>query len=90
MRFLLVTYLRKTSGQIDEQVSFSKRIRDRDLDMCNVIVDYQDKKVVKCVIEGKVVSTDFNKLDQYYKEVYPQLIKQLTDNNTNSSEIKGP
>lgn len=79
MRYLLITYLRKSSGQIDEQVGFSSRLRDKDLSSCNVIVDYKDKKVVKCVIEGKKVETDFGLMDDYYRKVYPELITQLSE-----------
>ena len=43
----------------------------------NIIVDYRERKVVKCVIESKVVPTSFEKLDEYYREVYPDLIAQL-------------
>lgn len=81
MRYLLITYLRKPGGQIDEQVAVTKRVRTSDLQMCNVIVDYQTKKVDKCVIEGKVVDTDFSKMNEYYKQVYPNLIDQLEKNN---------
>lgn len=77
MRYMLITFLRKPNGQIDEQVMFSKKIRQIDLQTCNVILDYQDKKVVKCFIEGKIVPTDFDKMNEYYKQVYPQMIDQL-------------
>jgi hypothetical protein len=77
----LITYVRKPGGQIDEQVSVSKRVRTSDIQTCNVIVDYQNKKIDKCVIEGKVVDTDFDRMNTYYKEVYPNLINQLEKNN---------
>jgi len=81
LRYLLITYVRKPGGQIDEQVSVSKRVRTSDIQTCNVIVDYQNKKIDKCVIEGKVVDTDFDRMNTYYKEVYPNLINQLEKNN---------
>ena len=81
MRYLLITYMRKPGGQIDEQVTVAKRVRTSDIQMCNVILDYQNKKVDKCVIEGKVVETDYEKMNAYYKQVYPSLIDQLEKNN---------
>ena len=81
MRYLLVTFLRKPGGQIDEQVTVSKKVRPTDISMCNVIMDYAKKKVDKCVIEGKLVETDFDKMNAYYKQVYPTLIDQLEKNN---------
>lgn len=77
MRYLLITFMRKPGGQIDEQVAVGKKVKQSDLQTCNVIVDYAEKKVVKCVVEGKVVDTDFERMDAYYKQVYPNLIGQL-------------
>ena len=77
MRYLLITFFRKPGGQIDEQVAVSKRVKPADLQMCNVILDYGSKKVQKCVIEGKVVETDWEKMSAYYKKIYPNLIDQL-------------
>lgn len=73
--------MRKANGQIDEQVAVSKRVRTSDLQTCNVIIDYEKRKLDKCVIEGKVVDTDFEKMNEYYKKVYPTLIDQLEKNN---------
>jgi hypothetical protein len=69
--------MRKAGGQIDEAVTVSKKIKPADLQTCNVIIDYADKKVEKCVIEGKFVDTDFDRMDAYYKQIYPNLIAQL-------------
>lgn len=77
MRFLLVTFLRKPGGQIDEEVRLAKRVKPADMSTCNIIVDYALKKVNKCNIEGKKIDTDFNRLNEYYKSVYPPLITQL-------------
>lgn len=77
MRYLLITFVRKPGGQIDEQIAVGKKVKQADLQTCNVIVDYAEKKVIKCVVEGKVVDTDFERMDAYYKQVYPNLIGQL-------------
>ena len=80
--------MRKPNGQIDEQVSISKRLRPADIQTCNVIMDFAKKKVEKCVVEGKTVDTDWYKLNEYYKRIYPALIDQLEKNNTESEMIK--
>lgn len=77
MRYLFITFFRKANGQIDEQVAVSKRVKPADLQTVNVIIDYATKKVEKCVIEGKVVATDFDRMNTYYKKIYPNLIEQL-------------
>lgn len=77
MRYLLITFMRKPGGQIDEMVAVSKKIKPADLQTCNVILDYANRKVEKCVIEGKKVDSDFDKMNEYYKKVYTNLIDQL-------------
>jgi hypothetical protein len=82
MRYLLITYVRKPNGQIDEQVTVSKRAKTSDIQTCNVILDYAKRKINKCVIEGKTVDTDWEKMNEYYRKVYPSLITQLENSNT--------
>jgi len=77
MRYLLITFMRKPGGQIDEQVTISKKIKPSDLQTCNVILDYAKKKVDKCVIEGKALDREWNKMHEYYLRIYPNLIAQL-------------
>jgi len=77
MRYLLITFIRKPNGQIDEFVAVSKKVKSTDLQSCNVILDYSDKKILKCVIEGKKNDTDWDRMNGYYKKIYPKLIDQL-------------
>ena len=88
MRYLLIMYVRKANGQIDEQVSISKRVRTSDIQTCNVIMDFSKKKIDKCVVEGKVVDTSWDKMIEYYRKIYPTLIDQLEKNNTESEVQK--
>lgn len=80
MRYLLITFFRQPGGAVNEQAGFSKKIRTADQQICNVILDYKDRKVLKCVIEGKKTDTTFEKMHEYYKQVYPTLIDQLEKN----------
>jgi hypothetical protein len=77
MRYLLVSFLRKRAGQIDEMVSVTKRVRTSDMNNANVILDFADKKVVKCIIENKEHNTTFEKMRDYYARIYPNLVDQL-------------
>jgi hypothetical protein len=89
LRYLLIQFLRKPGGQIDEQVTVAKRIKPADLQTCNVILDYGTKQLQKCVIEGKIVDTTFEKMDAYYKQVYPNLISQLEKEAVITANHKG-
>jgi hypothetical protein len=53
VRYLIISFLRRRGGQIDEMVATSKRVRTSDMESANVILDFADNKVVKCLIEGK-------------------------------------
>jgi len=77
MRYLLITYLRKQNGQIDEQVEISRNLRPKDMQICNVVMDFKDKKVERCFIEGKTVSKDWSQLRDYYYTVYPEVIDRI-------------
>ena len=77
MRYLIITFLRRRGGQIDEMVATGKRVRTSDLENANVILDFADKKIIKCLIEGKPHDADFDKMRDYYNRVYPNLIEQL-------------
>jgi hypothetical protein len=77
MRYLMVSFLRRKAGQIDEMVSVTKRVRTSDMESTNVILDFAEKKVVKCLIEGKDHDTTFDKMRDYYNRVYPNLVDQL-------------
>lgn len=77
MRYLLITFLRKPGGQIDEIVKIANKIKPADIQTCNVILDYGTKTIHKCVIEGNKLDTDWERMNSYYKKVYPSLIDQL-------------
>ncbi len=77
MRYLVISFWRKRAGQIDEVVALSKRVRNSDMENANVILDFANKKIVKCVIEGKNHDTTFEKMRDYYAKIYPNLIDQL-------------
>ena len=77
MRYLLITFYRKPGGQIDEQARFVKRVRNSDISMSNIIMDYGTRKVDKCVVEGNKLNKSFDELNSYYKKIYPQIVDQL-------------
>lgn len=77
MRYLLITFYRKPGGQIDEQARFVKRVRNSDVSMSNIIMDYGLRKIEKCVVEGNKLNKSFDELHDYYKKIYPQMVNQL-------------
>lgn len=88
MRYLLIQYVRKPGGQIDEQVTVSKRVKTSDIQTMNVIMDYVKQKVDKCVIEGKALEREWDGMNDYYKKIYPSLIEQLEKEAAITAKIK--
>lgn len=82
MRYMLITYIKKANEQIDEQVQLSNNLKERDITTCNVILDFKDKKVEKASVNGNPIPKDWTKIVDYYKQVYPDLIEGLENDNT--------
>lgn len=77
MRYFLITFARKAGGQIDEVASVVKNLKTSDIQMANIILDFKEKSVDRCFIDGKKMDTDWNTIVEYYKKVYPTIIESL-------------
>jgi len=82
MRYLIITYVGRPNGQIDEQLQMSNRLRDSDIQTANVIMDFKEAKIVKCSIKGTTLTNEWDKLRNYYHEVYSDVIEKLEAENT--------
>ena len=81
MRYLILTYYKKPTGQIDEAMTVARRLRPRDLQTANVILDFRDLKVVIASMNGVNVPRDFDRIVQYYMQHYESTIKRLFKEN---------
>ena len=81
MRYFAITYIRKPNGQVDEQALVTKSLNNSDIQTCNVILDFKEKKIIKASIDGNILGTDWAKLIEYYKKVYPDNIEALEKDN---------
>ena len=81
MRYLILTYYKKPTGQIDEAMTVARRLRPRDLQTANVILDFRDLKVVIASMNGVNVPRDFDRIVQYYMQHYESTIKRLFQEN---------
>ena len=77
MRYFVITYIKKPSGQMDEQNQVVRNIRNRDLQMASVILDFRKLEVVKATLNGVVVPKDFNKIVEYYYQHYKSTLDRL-------------
>ena len=81
MRYMMLTYIRKPDGKIDEQVQVSTKIKERDITTCNVILDFKEKIVEKASIDGTSIPRNWETIVEYYREHYADLIEDLEKSN---------
>lgn len=81
MRYLVVRYLRKPNGQMDELVEVTKRLRMRDHSYAAVILDFKSRRVEKAHLDGVTVPKEFDKIRNFYHQHYRRLIEQLEADN---------
>jgi hypothetical protein len=81
MRYFIITYFKKPSGQMDEQNQVTRRIKTRDLQCANVILDFKKLEVVKCSMNGVNVPRDFDRIVQYYMQYYENILTRLFQEN---------
>ena len=77
MRYLILTYYTKPSGQIDEVMAVAKSLKARDHQTANVILDFKTLSVLKCSMSGVTVPRDFNRIVEYYHQHYESTISRL-------------
>jgi hypothetical protein len=90
MRYLLITYYQKATGQIDETMAVAKNLKPRDIQTCSVVLDFKKLEVVKAHMNGVTVPKDFNKIVEYYIQHYENIIKRLFQENGYEIEINTP
>jgi hypothetical protein len=81
MRYLILTYYKKPDGKIDEAMTVSRNLKNRDLSTANVILDFKKLEVVKCSMGGVNVPRDFNRIVEYYMQFYESTITRLLNEN---------
>ena len=81
MRYLILTYYTKPSGQIDEVMAVSQSLKTRDHQTANVILDFKTLSVLKSSMNGVTVPRDFNRIVEYYMKHYESTISRLFKEN---------
>ncbi len=88
MRYLLITYITKPNKQIDEVISIVKNIKTRDIQTCNVILDFKLQRVEKCTMDGVVAPKDWDRIVSYYYQHYANVIERLFEENGHPVKIQ--
>jgi hypothetical protein len=77
MRYLLLTYYTKPSGKIDEVMTIANRLKTKDWQMSNVILDFKEQKVLTCSVAGLTATKDWDIIVGYYYKHYSATIERL-------------
>ena len=81
MRYLLLTYYTRPSGKIDEVMTITTRLKRKDLQMTNVILDFKEQKVIQCSVAGITANKDWDIIVGYYYKHYAATIERLFQEN---------
>jgi hypothetical protein len=81
MRYFILTYYKKADGKIDESAEVSKRVRPKDYQTANVILDFKDLSVLQCRMGDVQVPKDWERVLGYYYQHYPAIIERLLKEN---------
>jgi hypothetical protein len=77
MRYLKITYVRRATGQMDEQVEIVRRLRPRDISEGSVILDFRDRCVVKASVGDQIAPRQWQRIRDFYHQHYADIIDQL-------------
>jgi hypothetical protein len=81
MRYLIITYVKRPNGQMDENTQVATRVKTLDLQMASVILDFKTLSVVKCSLNGATVPRDWDRIVAYYYQHYKTVIERLFKEN---------
>ena len=77
MRYFIVKYSRNPRGQMDEQISVSKKLRRSDLQTASVVLDFQTQSVVISTLDGVTIPRDWWRIRDFYHQHYARTIEDL-------------
>ena len=90
MRYLILTYYKKATGQTDEVMAVAKNLKTRDHQTANVILDFKTLSVLKCSMGSVAVPKEWDRIVAYYHQHYAATIERLFKENGYEVEIEKP
>jgi hypothetical protein len=73
----MLTYYTKPSGQIDEVMTVAKKIKSRDWQTANVILDFKEQQVLVASVQGMAATKDWDTIVSYYYQHYAATFERL-------------
>jgi hypothetical protein len=88
MRYLLLTYFYQANGKIDEGMTVSTKVRTKDWQTANVILDFKEQKVLKASVRDSAIPKDWDRIVGYYYQFYASTFERLFEENGHVLDIK--
>ena len=76
MRYFVITYIQKSNGQFNEQLTTCNSLSAVKERSANVILDFKKKEVIKARID-QPLEKDWFVFRDYFAGVYKQIIKEI-------------
>jgi hypothetical protein len=87
MRYLLLTYYYQANGKIDEGMTVTTRVRTKDMQTANVILDFKELKVLKASLRDTTIPKDWDRIVGYYYPFYTNIMERLLNENGHPIKI---
>ena len=81
MRYLFLTYYTQASGKIDEHMVVTTKIRPKDWQTVNVILDFKQQQVLKASVRDSTIPKDWERIVTYYYPFYTNIFERLFEEN---------
>ena len=88
MRYLILTYYTQANGKIDEAMTVANKIRRKDWQTANVILDFKEQRVLAARMHDTSIPKDWDRIVGYYYQFYTQIIERLFEENGHPIDIK--
>lgn len=83
MKYFIVQYFTQPDGKMEEQIWIAKKLKKRDLQTANVIMDFSQNKIIIANLKGSVIPKDWIAIRNYYHRYYPKVIEEMESYNNN-------
>jgi hypothetical protein len=80
----MLTYYTRPNGKIDESMVVATRVKPRDWQMANVILDFKELKVLKASVRDNAIPKDWDRIVGYYYPFYTNIMERLLQENGHS------
>jgi len=81
MRYFLISYYKKSTGQMDEVVSVSNNLKRNDRQTAAVVLDFKTQTVLQCSMNGTTVPKDWDRIVSFYYQHYSATFDRLAKEN---------